>query len=272
MRVLFYGGCHAQVLRQMFATFAEGEHDYQQLTNFTLIAAGQPFPYDMLPGFEWVVFSPIVNQPGYETAMLPERCRDLGVRSISFPWLQWNGYFPGIVKGVSPFAADEWHYPHLIEQARRATSLQAFERRVYEGFRDAAEGEPDSAGWVRAAVTETSEHLERLERDCAVDLPISGFIAAWRYRVRLFLTPDHPSIALYRVIAADLARHLGIALDGSLAYTAREPQAAPQTPILPSVHHHLGLPFTGGDYAGEVGGPVNLRLYLRRLYDAVHAR
>ena len=267
MRVLFYGGCHAQALRQIFDSFAEGGHEYQQLINFALIGSRQQFPYDTLPSFDWVVFSPIVNQAGYDTATLPERCRDVGARSLCFPWLQWNGYFPGIAKGASPFAVDEWHYPHLTGQARRAGSLRTFERQVYEGFRDAAEGEPDSAGWVRAAAVETSNHLARHERDCAVDVPVSGFINTWRDRVRLFLTPDHPSIALYRVVAAGIAERLGIQLDRSLAYTAWEPQATPQTPILPSAHHHLGLAFTGGDHAAADGSAINLRQYLERLYE-----
>ena len=273
MKVLFYGGCHAQVLRRIFREFADGNHEYHELINFVRIAAGEPFPYEMLPGFDWVVFSPIVNQPGYNTASLPEHCRGLGVRTLSFPWLQWSGYFPGIAKGASPLGCDEWHYPHLAEQARRAASLEAFERQVYDGWRDAAEGEPDSAGWVRGALAETSDRLARRERECGIDLPVSQFIdATWR-RVRLFLTPDHPSIALYRVVAAGIAERLGIALDRSLAYTAWEPQAAPQTPILPSVHHHLGLPFTGGDYAGtEGGGSLSLQCYLRQVYQGAHCR
>lgn len=271
MRVLFYGGCHAQVLHQMFDAFAVGEHEYRHLINFALIASGEPFPYDTLPRFDWVVFSPIMHQPGYNTADLPERCRNLGVRTASYPWLQWNGYFPGVAKGVSPLAGDEWFYPRLSEQARRATSLPAFEDQVYDGFRAAAAGEPDSAGWASDALAETSGRLAQHERQSAVDLPVSQFIeAAWR-QVRLFLTPDHPSIALYRVVAAAVADHLGIPLDRSLAYTAWEPQAAPQTPILPAVHHHLGLRFRGGDYASTEGDRslINLRGYLRLVYEGV---
>jgi len=271
VKVLFYGGCHAQALRRIFDTFAAGGHDYRELVNFVLIASGEPFPYDMLPGFDWVVFSPILNQPGYDTAGLPERCRKVGVRTLSFPWLQWSGYFPGIAKGVSPLGHDEWFYPHLTARAGRASSLRAFERETYDGFLDAAQGEPDSAEWVRGALAETSGILARRERECAVDLPVSQFIEAWHRKTRLFLTPDHPSIALYRIVAAGVSERLGIPLDRSLAYTSWEPQPTPQTPIMPAVHHHLALPFTGGDYAGAetADAPMNLSRYLGRLHRSV---
>lgn len=265
MRVLFYGGCHATILRFIFDRFAAPGHEFQHLTNFVLIAAQTPFPYEDLRRYDWVVYSPILHQDGYSTETLQAFCNEHAIRTLSFPWLEWRGYFPGVAKGRTPAEPTGWFYPYLSDLALASDSFAAFEQQVFEPDRS------DPAVIERTRLADANlDHLTAREAQLGVDLTISPILRAHSAQRRLFLTPDHPSINLYRLLAAQVAERLGLRLGRTLETTAWEPQFGTKTPILPDVHDRLGLLFRDSDCQSErlVGGhdTTDLSGYLQRIF------
>src|SRR4051812_46543726 len=89
-RILFYGGCHAGSLAQIFRQFSLDNTVYfDSITNFEIIANKIKFPYEDIGRWSAVVFSPITSYPGYETVRLLEACKQAGVLAVSYPWLEW---------------------------------------------------------------------------------------------------------------------------------------------------------------------------------------
>lgn len=222
-------------LDTLFSATAIGAHRFANLQNFVLINAGTPFPYERLAQFDAVVYSPIRNKDEWNTDHLVQRCRDQGIATISFPWLQWNGYFPDVMKveghpphiwgyrRLADFAAEGWSAERLLAEAR---SLEAFNPLPY-------------ADWSFSALR---------EHEADTDIAISGFIEASFRAQRLFWTPDHPTLPLYRFVMTAIADRLGLALKPSATFN--EPHRD-SLPILPGVAAALGLTFPGGDYRLE---------------------
>src|SRR3569623_1621761 len=107
MRVLFYGGCHSTVLRALFARHAAAEHEFEAIENYKIIAAGEPFPYERAATFDAVVYSPIRNKDDWNTSLLAERLPST-VKLLSFPRLQWNGYFTNVKKMAPNLPPHTW--------------------------------------------------------------------------------------------------------------------------------------------------------------------
>ena len=92
-KVLFYGGCHANVLRAIFDRYClYKDVKFDLIMNYLLIAAGKEFPYEELYKYDMVIYSPISNHGTYNTSNLLKACGDFGVKTLCYPWLQWNGY------------------------------------------------------------------------------------------------------------------------------------------------------------------------------------
>lgn len=236
MKVLFYGGCHAAALRRIFQRFSVEEHQFETLINFSLHRRGASLPLDYIAEFDWVVFSPVENKPGINTDELARFCASRRVRTFSFPWVQWNGYFTGVSRG-----RDGWTYtPTLRPEGGPEHSFQ--------DYYDYISAEPITETAILSAVDMTSSHLLAHEKRNAVDAPISGLIAD-RCRVeRLFLTPDHAARPVYRLLASSIADGLGIRLDRAWEHSSDEPQYGISLPILPCVARALKLEFQDADY------------------------
>jgi len=112
MKVLFYGGCHAPILCQIFKRHATSvtADSFEFLVNFKIIDSGKPFPYSDAKKYSTVVMSPINNQGQWNTEHLLEFCRSNGIKTVVFPWLQWNGYFPEVEKSGPKSRQGDWRY------------------------------------------------------------------------------------------------------------------------------------------------------------------
>jgi hypothetical protein len=264
VRVLFYGGCHAEALRRLFARYVRGLEDVRALTNYRLIRGGHPVPYDAMRGFDWVIFSPILNKEQYNTSHLEADLGAHGVRLLRFPWLQWNGYFPGLDQKGPPWLSG-WWYSALETLAAESPTFEHFAEQVFDGT---ALGEAA----LRELETTTS-WLRRLE--AGTDVPVSGYVLDNFRRERLFLTPNHPSTALYRHVVLQIAAALGLQVDPSIHHTRLEAQEGLQVPILPSVARALDLRFQAGDFEHKyaLGGEIlPLSAFLRLHYSKADIR
>lgn len=238
MRVLFYGGCHADVLHKIFSRFCLNE-DFSSslLVNFVTISEGGDFPYDRLDQHDVVVFNPIMNKGKFNTSHLIEACRARGVKTVSYPWLQWNGYFPGSrrLPGI------DWVYPELIE--RRG------EHADFATFKDWALGDWLTPEIIEENIATTTRILREHERDAACDIRISDFILSNYKARRLFVTPDHPAADLYKYVAHEIAARLNVKLDKDFDALFSEFQQEHYLPVMPQVARTLELSFPASEYA-----------------------
>jgi len=261
MKVLIYGGCHAGILAHKLGQFAKGNHRFDSLRNYELIDRREPFPYDRLRGYDAVVYSPVRNKDEWNTSHLLERCAKLGLQAISYPWLQWNGYFTNVTKPTD-LPPHVWCLQGLLDLLASDASIDTLRQEVEVGlrFREAARPYSDYS----------FEALRGHEADC--DIQIAPFIVANFQRVRLFATPDHPTSTLYAYVCREIAARLGIRI--SLPPTLAEPHQD-IFPILPAIARSLGLQFDSTNYMIEDPkiGPLALHDYLARLrsdYRAAH--
>jgi hypothetical protein len=236
MRVLFYGGCHAPALKRIFERSAIGKHDFTGLQNFELINSGTPFPYERLKTVDAVVFSPVRNKGEWNTSILKARCDELGLRTVSFPWLQFNGYFPGVGVAEPQHAPHKWTYQRLAEAAAAGQGVETLRATV----EDPAAFDP--LGYLDYAFDALAQHEDDL------DFQIGPFIRRNFRQQRLFWTPDHPTLALYQYVQKQIAQRLGIWIN---SFARQEEAHRDSLPILPGVARALELGFEGGPYRVE---------------------
>lgn len=234
MKVLIYGGCHAVALRQLFEFNATGTHQFSSLQNFELINSGTPFPYAQLPDYDAVVFSPVRNKGEWNTDILQQRCEAAGVRTVSFPWLQWNGYFPDVTDaGQAPHLWAYQYFRHLAQTGHGLAELRA------------AALAPETLnplGYLDYAFSALAEHEDDL------DITTGVFIRENFRARRLFWTPNHPTLAFYAFVQGEIARRLDIALSGAMP--DRELHRD-EFAIMPGVAQALQLQFEGAGYRLE---------------------
>lgn len=257
LRVLFYGGCHATALRDIFLNYVSDDIEAEVMTNFQMISKNIPFPYGKVGSYDAVIFSPINREGPYNTGNLLETCREKGVKAISYPWIEWRGYWPGATKSNTGWG-NLWSSHLLPDLARQSKTLQEFEDRTY----DAA-----SLGQIAEKNIEMAiSALRQREMKSGVDFPVTDFIADNYRKSRLMLTPDHASNELYGYLVPKIAEGLGLRLDRSFAHLGRDIQHGILIPILPAVADHLGLSFRCGDFLHQdfIGpDPLPFRDYLK---------
>jgi hypothetical protein len=243
MRVLFYGGCHAAAFRKIFDRFAIGVEHVDHLTNFRLIRANEPMPYEKIKaaGFDWIIFNPIRNKESYNTSHLEEFCRRNGIRFLRFPWLQWEGYFP-TMKKAAPSWYSGWWCSGLDDLAEKSSS--------FEEFRDAVLYGKALASEAVKHIEVTTEFMRRLEE--GADLKVLPYILENYQTERLFLTPDHATTRLYQFLVRRIAEAIGCQIDESFYYSTTEIQAGISLPVLPSVGRALGLNFAAADFSNNL--------------------
>ncbi|RYE40651.1 MAG: hypothetical protein EOP24_40055 [Hyphomicrobiales bacterium] len=200
-----------------------------------------------------VVYSPIRNKGEWNTSHLEERCRQLGIKTVTYPWLQWNGYFTNVAKPEN-LPPHLWCLAGLIDLLEEGASLEQLLHEAEDGarFKDAAGPYSDYS----------FSELRKHEAD--IDIKISGFIEQEFRNQRLFLTPDHPTSAMYAWVCTQIADRLGV----GIAFDVGPAQLHKDVyPILPSIAAALGLNFSSTEFAIERPsiGPLALDQYLRRL-------
>lgn len=237
MRVLFYGGCHGAALRRIFERFGDGLTHVDHLTNFQLIRKNLPVPYEQFTAFDVVVFSPIRNKADYNTVHLEEYLSSKGVRFIKFPWLQWEGYFPGMSRVSFPWYSGWW--PTALEAAgEQFPTFEEFRAAVYDGSVLHQE--------ALRHFDLTTQKLRIAEEDC--DVRVVDFILENFRNRRMFLTPDHAGVELYKHVASQIAQKIGCTLDPAFLESTVETQAGINFPVLPAVRRALGIGFPGGEF------------------------
>lgn len=256
MKLLVYGGCHALVLKRLIDTLGEAEgHEVDALINFELIGEGRPFPYEALPAYDAVIYSPIENKDGYNTGALHEQCRQAGVPAICYPWLEWHGYCPGAQKGTF-WGHRQWFYPALLDLRHRFDDLGAFVRHARAEF--------PSEATIRQVGEISTGMLTAQERRNGCAVSISDVIAQGFRDRRLFLISDHPALPIYRSVIEQLERLLGAVLVPSWPADLAEPQPEERTPIFPRVAEALSLGFSDLRWRSEARpqGEIDLDDYL----------
>lgn len=224
MNVLFYGGCHAYVLKNTFESFASEGHNFDYLINFDLIRNNKPFPWGKARGYDVIVFSPI-QHADYRTELLKEFCEKHGIKYISYPWMQWNGYFPEAKKGDF-LGGVSWMYPTLYDKKNRKYKKNFFIENLHN----------------------SNKMLRDFELKHEVDISIYSFIENNFRNKRLFLTPDHPTGFMYRYLVKEISDKFSIDIDMSYWLSAYEPQGGIKLPIRPGVAEALDLNFFDADF------------------------
>lgn len=237
-KILFYGGCHAVALYRIFNQFAAVPAVFDSLLNYQLIAEKKPFPLDRLKSFDTLVLSPILNKKNYNTHDLVKMCQDMGIKTVVYPWLQWNGYFPYATKGPF-FTADSWYFGGLPNFDKYAT-LEEFQRAAGEAYANNAA--------LQDHVKATTEHLKAHELAGGCDISIVDFILKNYRSKRLFLTPDHPAKPFYDFFVREVSVRINVPVSDSFYWSSREPQYGIRLPIAPAVTQSLGLDFYDADY------------------------
>ena len=262
-KVLLYGGCHALILRDLLLELFPDKLATTLIINFELIRRGEPFPFERLPDFDVVFYSPIENKGDYNTSNLTEACRTLGVDAICFPWLEWHGYCPGASKGNFKNRF-QWHYGGLVEAASSFDSFERFVDWTIESY-------PDDAT-IDAVFARSTAMVRQAEERHDMSVRISDFIIEHHRHSRLFLISDHPSLSLYLHVLRQMLDLLRLTGDSELARAAREleePQWRWRTPILPRVAKRLDLRFRDTNWIDDdvvPGRRLDLRSFLLLYY------
>jgi hypothetical protein len=257
MRVLVYGGCHAEVLRWCLEEYAGVQAD--KITNFNLIETGTPFPYDRLGSYGAVIFNPIFSQTEWNTRHLEEECQRRGIPVVRYPWLEWGGYWPQTRITTTGWGKLWWC--HLLDKvARTSSSFDAFVDRVFE--------KDTFARAASDALAASTKALEYRETWGNVDVPISSYVLEHYKSRRLFLTPSHPANELYFLVLRGIADKLGLRIDRTLFQRDAQLQTGSMLPVLPGVAQHLSLEFPAGELAHHeiFAGQFDLHGYLALHY------
>jgi hypothetical protein len=241
MRILFYGACHAAALKRIFDLFGPPGIATDFLENFRLMRDQAPFPYDSLINYDAVVFSPINRAGEYRTALLVEACLDRGVQTVSYPLVQWGGYFPGLVMG--DLGRGHSYYPDLYRLALEYPDFSAFESFIVEGHTLPA---------AEAYAARCHTLLRRTEEIGEAQIGVAAIVEREFREKRMMLTATHPARALYCGIVRQLEQHLGVRMDPSFYFGRYEPQTDAKLPILPATVRALGLQFQDGE---EINSP-----------------
>jgi Polysaccharide biosynthesis enzyme WcbI len=249
MRILIYGGCHASAFKRILDRYALGDIEVDMLVNFRLVAEKKPFPYEILGNYDLVIFNPILNKAELNTIHLENACKQRNIKYYKYPWLQWEGYWPQARKRYWG-KYSEWGMPSVLELTAKggkdaaADSNATFES-YYEGLFEANNFEYA----MNKVVEETTRKLRLLEETGNVDIRISDFILENYRKKQLFLTPDHPTNALYKYVIEHMTAAVGIKIDPAFYGASIEIQEGVRTPILPGVAKALNLEFASTEWA-----------------------
>ena len=259
MKILFYGGCHAASLKQIFDRYGQGVSISSSLTNYQLIRKKIPFPYQNISKYDVVIFNPIRNKESYNTLYLEEYLTKKNIPYFKYPWIQWNGYFPE----YSNTKIGQWYqgwWPVFLDQlAKESDDRNHFVEKVYL--------KKDFEQLVLSNFNETTFRLSKNESDCEIKL--SQFILKNYNHIRLFLTPNHPSSHLYKYLASKISDLINIKLDDSFEEIDDEVQSGSSLPILPFVKKVLNLSFPSGSFCNKFifnSPSMSMKEYLYMIY------
>jgi hypothetical protein len=85
MKLLIYGGCHASAIKFILDKYSLCDVVVDTLVNYRLISTREPFPFDRLLQYDFVLFNPILNRAEYNTTLVEDHCRAKGIRFFKYP-------------------------------------------------------------------------------------------------------------------------------------------------------------------------------------------
>lgn len=274
MKILVYGGCHAGAIKKILDGFSQKDISVDILVNYTLIASGKPFPYELIKNYDFIIFNPILNKGDYNTVFLEEFCKSNAIRVIKYPWLQWGGYFPNPKKKQWGDKA-EWGLSYLTELSKKII-LENANRSVDFQFDSFYESLFNSKyfSFMESEVEKTTNILRKREEAGQVDFKISDFILKNYQKRQLFLTPDHGANFLYVFVIKQICDGLGIPVKIGNGMES-EIQEGIRIPILPGVQEALGLKFQNHEYYNKEifrNGRMSLRDFAMTYFEPLRVR
>ncbi len=201
-RLLFYGGCHGSILASIFSRFAVSADQLliHSILNYELIRNDTPFPIELLSEFDYLIYNPIINSANHRTDDLEKHAQNYDIKLVSYPWLQWNGYFvaPEHIKLYGLM----WGYPKILELGKQCKDVDELAKNVETLFC------PEE---VFSSLNSSFERLWQYEQG----IKISDFIQEEYRDRRLFNTPDHPTTFCYQYVANKIAEEIGVRLSAN---------------------------------------------------------
>jgi hypothetical protein len=232
MKVLFYGGCHANILNRIFTTYcAHPDFSGRLITNYELIESGEKFPYAEIQDYDAVVFSPILNKGEYNTSNLLDFCRNHDLKTVSYTWLQWNGYHPKTDK----LPDVEWIYSEFVTRRKDFQSFESFANWALDAF----VSEQD----ILDNKIYSTNRLKENEASAEVEIRLSEIVERYHRTNLLFVAPDHPTTFVYKIVASKIAQRLGIELQQAFFDLEDEFHDEQILAVLPRVEQSLSLAF-----------------------------
>lgn len=196
MKLIIYGGCHANHLAGFIKRLAKDEVEIETIINFRLIQSGEPFPLERLGSAYGFICSPVNNKPGYNTKEIVEHCRQNSIRTYTYPWLRFDGYFP-LIKRVM----NGWRYMLTAEKGELFDdeNLTSQRQKINEYLRRKLTSE-----YIQSHIDESLDELKRREKAAKSDFKLSSYIQKSSSGKPLFFTPEHASNAVYEQIALSI--------------------------------------------------------------------
>lgn len=236
MKVLLYGGCHAGVIKELLLRYCDEISQCDIITNYVLIGAGMPFPYDRIHQYDAVIYSPILNKGEYNTAYLREYCLKANVLPICYPWLQWNGYHPEAKK----YPHVDWLYKFWSQPKSQLSSIESFVNLdIAEEMRD--------YDFLKNAIV-TTDHMREQEKFASSDVKIADFVIENYKNELLFLTPDHPAAVVYRELLSQIASVAGVKILEQCFSGFEQFHPEQLLPIIPYIADRININFHQTSY------------------------
>ena len=237
MKLIIYGGCHANHLAGFIKRLAKDEVEIETLINFQLIQSGEAFPLERLGGTNGFICSPVNNKPGFNTKEIIEYCEKKGIMTYTYPWLRFDGYFP-LIKRVM----NGWRYIFTAEKGDifddKCLASQRQKINKYLQIKLTSE-------YIQTHIDESLNELRRREKAAKSDFKLSSYVQQCSSDKPLFFTPEHASNAVYEQIALSILHKFGLdtkqITSDNILSEVDEVQSLYRVPIFEQVAKHFGV-------------------------------
>lgn len=240
MKILFYGGCHATVLKKAFEEYSLGDHEFDVITNYVLIAKKELFPYEIISKYDYIVFNPIFNKGDWNTVHIENYCLSTNTKVLKYPWMQWGGYWIDAKQRLWG-GSKEWGSSYVNSLADKYPDINEYHQAV--------QSQSEAGVFAHKWIDKTTSFLQRNEINGNCDFVYSDWIHDNYSKEKLFLTPDHPSTFTYKKLITDISSSLGIDLDSTFYDINHEFQSGVYSPIIGGVKSALKLEFVSDLWA-----------------------
>lgn len=240
---IMYTNCQKRFINNHLQFSSEFNSKYKHIKvplNFKAIGKKLIIPSNILDKCQLFIYQPTSeNKYGDQSSeaiikRLPKNCR-----CISFPYIYFNGYWPQLNKSLHPqFTHGD---DNIVNYFKKNAPLKTIIKELNDvDFYDR-----------QFLIDRVDSSLKILEsREQNTDIKLSSFIRDNYQHYHLFHIEKHPS----NLIAFEVAKQILSLLDISNTGLQVSPKilVGHQTPIYPSVAHHLGLTFFNPNFKYKV--------------------